>query len=117
MQLAQKQNANPTVYTTARYERDDNRTRTRSRSFSENFSDATAAKAGVFGTASLAGAAIASGFGAPCISITDNDENERDVFDELEVFEIIRHINDPEHPLTLEQVFSFASGSFLNGFR
>lgn len=24
--------------------------------------------------------------------------------DELEVFEMIRHINDPEHPLTLEQL-------------
>ena len=27
---------------------------------------------------------------------------KRDVIDALEVFELIRHLNDPEHPLTLE---------------
>lgn len=32
------------------------------------------------------------------------DEHSRDVFDELEIFEHLRHINDPEHPLTLEQL-------------
>ena len=29
---------------------------------------------------------------------------ERDGFDSLEIFEMIRHLNDPEHPLTLEQL-------------
>jgi hypothetical protein len=33
-----------------------------------------------------------------------DDDNSPDPIDELEVFEIIRHINDPEHPLTLEQL-------------
>ena len=28
----------------------------------------------------------------------------REAIDALEVFEIIRHLNDPEHPLTLEQL-------------
>ncbi|CAI2380160.1 unnamed protein product [Moneuplotes crassus] len=32
------------------------------------------------------------------------DEDVDDEFDALEVFELIRHINDPEHPLTLEQL-------------
>jgi metal-sulfur cluster biosynthetic enzyme len=32
------------------------------------------------------------------------DEYCREEIDEEEVFEIIRHINDPEHPLTLEQL-------------
>ncbi len=27
-----------------------------------------------------------------------------DEIDNFEIFEIIRHINDPEHPLTLEQL-------------
>ena len=30
--------------------------------------------------------------------------DERDEFDNLEVFEMLRHLNDPEHPLTLEQL-------------
>ena len=29
---------------------------------------------------------------------------EREDFDSLEIFEMIRHLNDPEHPLTLEQL-------------
>eukprot|EP01080_Neovahlkampfia_damariscottae_P003465 gene3465-6114_t len=35
-----------------------------------------------------------------------NEYNEsiRDEFDSLEVYELIRHIYDPEHPLTLEQL-------------
>lgn len=33
-----------------------------------------------------------------------NDENERESFTSSEIFEIIRNINDPEHPLTLEQL-------------
>ncbi|OQR81616.1 hypothetical protein THRCLA_11566 [Thraustotheca clavata] len=32
------------------------------------------------------------------------DEDTIDEFDALEVFEILRHLNDPEHPLTLEQL-------------
>lgn len=31
-------------------------------------------------------------------------EGEPDEFDALEVFELVRRINDPEHPLTLEQL-------------
>lgn len=31
-------------------------------------------------------------------------ENERDIFTPLEIFTHIRHLNDPEHPLTLEQL-------------
>ena len=38
-------------------------------------------------------------------AITDTDDDEEpEPIDELEVFEMIRHINDPEHPLTLEQL-------------
>ena len=32
------------------------------------------------------------------------NEDERDPFDSLEIFELIRKLNDPEHPLTLEQL-------------
>ena len=32
------------------------------------------------------------------------DEEVDDEFDALEVFDMIRHINDPEHPLSLEQL-------------
>ncbi|KAI9296951.1 DUF59-domain-containing protein [Neoconidiobolus thromboides FSU 785] len=32
------------------------------------------------------------------------DENIRDEFDSLEIFDLIKNINDPEHPLTLEQL-------------
>lgn len=32
------------------------------------------------------------------------DESVTDVFDELEIFDLIKNINDPEHPLTLEQL-------------
>ncbi|KAG9410650.1 Mitotic spindle-associated MMXD complex subunit MIP18 [Aphanomyces cochlioides] len=32
------------------------------------------------------------------------DEDAVDPFDTLEVFEMLRHLNDPEHPLTLEQL-------------
>lgn len=32
------------------------------------------------------------------------EDGVRDAFDALEVFELIRHLNDPEHPLTLEQL-------------
>ncbi|KAF2072455.1 hypothetical protein CYY_006231 [Polysphondylium violaceum] len=32
------------------------------------------------------------------------DEDEIDPFDELEIFDLVRNITDPEHPLTLEQL-------------
>ncbi|KAH8302045.1 hypothetical protein KR044_002236 [Drosophila immigrans] len=37
---------------------------------------------------------------------TANDEDEAivDPFDKREIFDLIRNINDPEHPLTLEQL-------------
>jgi metal-sulfur cluster biosynthetic enzyme len=35
---------------------------------------------------------------------TSIEENERDYVSREEVFEHIRHLNDPEHPLTLEQL-------------
>ena len=38
------------------------------------------------------------------LSAAPQDESEEDPFDAEEVFELIRHINDPEHPLTLEQL-------------
>jgi hypothetical protein len=34
----------------------------------------------------------------------DDDEDKVDGFDTLEIFDLIRGINDPEHPLTLEQL-------------
>ncbi|KNC56159.1 UPF0195 protein FAM96B [Thecamonas trahens ATCC 50062] len=34
----------------------------------------------------------------------DDDDMAREAIDAQEVFELIRHINDPEHPLTLEQL-------------
>ena len=30
--------------------------------------------------------------------------SSRDAIDAEEVFDLIRHVNDPEHPLTLEQL-------------
>nr|XP_033335074.1 MIP18 family protein galla-2 isoform X1 [Megalopta genalis] len=38
--------------------------------------------------------------------VTANDENENivDEFDTREIFDLIRNINDPEHPLTLEEL-------------
>lgn len=38
--------------------------------------------------------------------ITANDEDEEivDEFDSREIFDLIRNINDPEHPLTLEEL-------------
>jgi metal-sulfur cluster biosynthetic enzyme len=35
---------------------------------------------------------------------TDKEESKRDAMDGDEIFEIIRNIQDPEHPLTLEQL-------------
>jgi metal-sulfur cluster biosynthetic enzyme len=34
----------------------------------------------------------------------DDDENAVDEIDALEIFDLIRHINDPEHPRTLEEL-------------
>ncbi len=42
--------------------------------------------------------AAASGGGG----VDSGKRGKRDVIDALEVFELIRHLNDPEHPLTLE---------------
>ncbi|XP_019558235.1 MIP18 family protein galla-2-like [Aedes albopictus] len=38
--------------------------------------------------------------------LTKDDENDDvvDPFDEREIFDLIRNINDPEHPLTLEEL-------------
>ncbi|XP_023177137.1 MIP18 family protein galla-2 [Drosophila hydei] len=38
--------------------------------------------------------------------VTANEENESvvDPFDKREIFDLIRNINDPEHPLTLEEL-------------
>lgn len=38
------------------------------------------------------------------LTSTDRDEDVADDFDEREIFDIIRNINDPEHPLTLEEL-------------
>ena len=32
------------------------------------------------------------------------EENECEPFTKNEIFDMIRHVNDPEHPLTLEQL-------------
>ena len=33
-----------------------------------------------------------------------DEDNEEEKIDSYEVFDMLRHINDPEHPLTLEQL-------------
>ncbi|XP_011877787.1 PREDICTED: MIP18 family protein CG7949 [Vollenhovia emeryi] len=38
------------------------------------------------------------------ITVEEQDEDVADEFDAREVFDIIRNINDPEHPLTLEEL-------------
>lgn len=38
------------------------------------------------------------------ITVEEQDENVADAFDAREIFDIIRNINDPEHPLTLEEL-------------
>ncbi|KAG8235618.1 hypothetical protein J437_LFUL014876 [Ladona fulva] len=38
------------------------------------------------------------------ISSEEQDENVCDEFDNREIFDLIRSINDPEHPLTLEEL-------------
>lgn len=38
------------------------------------------------------------------VTLTELDESVRDEIDAREVFDMIRDINDPEHPLTLEEL-------------
>ncbi|CAL1678812.1 unnamed protein product [Lasius platythorax] len=38
------------------------------------------------------------------ITVEEQDEDVADGFDAREIFDIIRNINDPEHPLTLEEL-------------
>ncbi|XP_057331047.1 MIP18 family protein galla-2 [Microplitis mediator] len=38
------------------------------------------------------------------ITIDDENEDVVDEFDSREIFDLIRNINDPEHPLTLEEL-------------
>ncbi|CAG9864427.1 unnamed protein product [Phyllotreta striolata] len=38
------------------------------------------------------------------ITLDEQDDNVVDEFDRREIFDLIRNINDPEHPLTLEQL-------------
>ncbi|XP_029677225.1 MIP18 family protein galla-2 [Formica exsecta] len=38
------------------------------------------------------------------ITVDEQDEDVADGFDAREIFDIIRNINDPEHPLTLEEL-------------
>ncbi|KAG7207621.1 hypothetical protein KM043_009241 [Ampulex compressa] len=38
------------------------------------------------------------------ITANDEDEDVTDEFDAREIFDLIRNINDPEHPLTLEEL-------------
>ncbi|EDV51334.1 MIP18 family protein galla-2 [Drosophila erecta] len=38
------------------------------------------------------------------LTANEEDENVPDPFDKREIFDLIRNINDPEHPLTLEEL-------------
>ncbi|XP_076670375.1 MIP18 family protein galla-2 [Andrena cerasifolii] len=38
------------------------------------------------------------------VTAEDEDEDVADEFDSREIFDLIRNINDPEHPLTLEEL-------------
>eukprot|EP01147_Barroeca_monosierra_P007111 gene7110-9636_t len=38
------------------------------------------------------------------VSASDFDDNEEDPFDSREIFDLIRNINDPEHPHSLEEL-------------
>ncbi|XP_055346671.1 MIP18 family protein galla-2-like [Paramacrobiotus metropolitanus] len=38
------------------------------------------------------------------VTAEEEDENIADKFDDREIFDMIRRINDPEHPLTLEEL-------------
>ena len=43
-------------------------------------------------------------YAIPQSTIKKSKENQRDPFDDGEIFDMIRTINDPEHPLSLEQL-------------
>ncbi|KOB73932.1 Uncharacterized protein OBRU01_09734 [Operophtera brumata] len=43
----------------------------------------------------------------------DHDEDVADDFDEREIFDLIRNISDPEHPLTLEELRVVEQGNVL----
>ena len=75
MHMAQeKQNANPTVYSTHDDECDTN---VQDESLYSSLFDSNS---------------------------NEDADDEADPFDAREVFQMIRHLNDPEHPLTLEQL-------------
>ncbi|XP_056902643.1 cytosolic iron-sulfur assembly component 2B [Takifugu flavidus] len=42
--------------------------------------------------------------GERLLTATDEDENVHDPIDDREIFDLIRTINDPEHPLSLEEL-------------
>ncbi|TRY74244.1 hypothetical protein DNTS_020515 [Danionella cerebrum] len=42
--------------------------------------------------------------GERLLTATDEDEDVADPFDDREIFDLIRSINDPEHPLSLEEL-------------
>ncbi|XP_028812614.1 cytosolic iron-sulfur assembly component 2B [Denticeps clupeoides] len=42
--------------------------------------------------------------GERLLTATDEDENVADPIDDREIFDLIRSINDPEHPLSLEEL-------------
>ena len=58
---------------------------------------------GSSGVTELSGEALRLLAAASSVGGVDSGKRgKRDVIDALEVFELIRHLNDPEHPLTLE---------------
>ncbi|XP_016402350.1 mitotic spindle-associated MMXD complex subunit MIP18-like, partial [Sinocyclocheilus rhinocerous] len=42
--------------------------------------------------------------GERLLTATDEDEDVADPIDDREIFDLIRSINDPEHPLSLEEL-------------
>ncbi|XP_078145027.1 cytosolic iron-sulfur assembly component 2B [Centroberyx gerrardi] len=42
--------------------------------------------------------------GARLLTATEEDEDIHDPIDDREIFDLIRNINDPEHPLSLEEL-------------
>ncbi|XP_036371785.1 cytosolic iron-sulfur assembly component 2B [Megalops cyprinoides] len=42
--------------------------------------------------------------GERCLTAEEEDENVADPIDDREIFDLIRSINDPEHPLSLEEL-------------
>ena len=47
---------------------------------------------------------------------SDYDNGVRDEFDRREIFDLIRTINDPEHPLTLEGLTKSSFSKIKNSF-